>query len=215
MMDERFWTGYFLVCLICYLIGSFPTAYLVGKKKGVNITKEGTGNVGARNTYDVTGSKVAGIVVLVIDVLKGTVPISILSYVFRFNIAEIIFPSFFLILGHNFSIFLKFKGGRGLATSMGIAIIINFWLFIIWSLFFLIFYWIKQNEHIGNVGATILLPLGVIFLQPIIEPFTYRYAGNNSFEFLVSLSLIMSLLILIKHIDPIFKLIIEHKKFYE
>lgn len=211
-MSGGLWINYSLICLICYIIGSFPTAYLIAKKKGVNITKEGTGNVGARNTYDVTGSKVAGIVVLVIDTFKGGIPTFILAYVFRFNIAEIIFPSFFLILGHNFSMFLKFKGGRGLATSMGIAIIINFWLFIIWSLFFLIFYWIKQNEHIGNVGASILLPLGVIFLQPVIEPFTYRYAGSDSFEFLVSLSLIMSLLILIKHIDPIFKLIVERKK---
>jgi glycerol-3-phosphate acyltransferase PlsY len=212
MMNEKFWFGYLLICLICYLIGSFPTAYLVAKKRGIDITKEGTGNVGARNTYEVTGSKAYGIIVLIIDILKGGLPIFILAYVFRFNIVEIIFPSFFLILGHNFSIFLKFKGGRGLATSMGVAIIINFWLFIIWSLFFLIFYRIKQNEHIGNVGASILLPVGVIFLQPIIEPFTYRYAGNGSYEFLISLSLIMSLLILIKHIEPIMKLIIERKK---
>lgn len=214
-MSEGYWIDYSLICLICYFIGSIPTAYLVAKKRGIDITKEGTGNVGARNTYDVTGSKISGIIVLIVDVLKGGVPIFILAYVFQFNIAEIIFPSFFLILGHNFSIFLKFKGGRGLAVSMGIAIIINFWLFIIWSLFFLIFYRVKQNEHIGNVGATILLPIGVIFLQPIIEPFTYKYAGNDSFEFLISLSLIMSLLILIKHINPILKLITERKHPYE
>lgn len=212
MIMGGFWINYFLICFGCYLIGSFPTAYLIAKKRGIDITKEGTGNVGARNTYDVTGSRVYGIIVLIIDVLKGGVPIFVLAYVFQFNIAEIVFPSFFLILGHNFSIFLKFKGGRGLATAMGIAIIINFWLFIIWCLFFLVFYLIKRNEHIGNVGATILMPLGVVFLQPMIEPFTYRYAGNDSFEFLVSLSLIMSLLILIKHIEPIVKLITERKK---
>jgi glycerol-3-phosphate acyltransferase PlsY len=123
---------YWLLCIAYYLIGSIPTAYLVLKfRHQLDIRNEGTGNVGAMNSYDVTGSKSTGIFVFIVDFLKGIIPTIILLYVFNLSLYFIILPLVLLVFGHNFSAFLKFKGGRGLATSAGVLIIINFCLVII------------------------------------------------------------------------------------
>ena len=115
-----------MILIICYLVGSFPTAYIILKKRhDKDITTEGTGNVGAMNSFDVTGSKTTGIIVFVIDFLKGAIPAFVFGYIFQFPIQYIILPMIFIIIGHNYSVWLKLKGGRGLATSAGMVVIIN------------------------------------------------------------------------------------------
>ncbi len=111
-----------LVAVISYLIGSFPTAYVIGKYvKGVDILKSGTGNVGAMNAYEVTGSGTIGIAVGAIDILKGLV-VTLLA---NFGPGYQMVAAFFAVLGHNYSVFLKFRGGRGLATAAGAFLIIQ------------------------------------------------------------------------------------------
>ena len=111
----------YIYCTVFYLIGSIPTAYiLVRLKYNKNLTEEGSGNIGARNTLDVTQSKSDGIIVLLVDLLKGLLPSLFLIMYSELNREEMILPMTLLVAGHNFSVWLKFKGGRGLSTAAGV-----------------------------------------------------------------------------------------------
>ncbi|HMQ68806.1 MAG TPA: glycerol-3-phosphate acyltransferase [Ignavibacteria bacterium] len=202
--------SYFIVCLVFYLIGSFPTAYLLVKLKyRKRITDLGSGNVGARNTFEVTNSKTDGIIVLLTDFMKGLLPVLWFVYYSSFEPSLIILPAVLLLAGHNFSVWLKFKGGRGLATAAGIMAVINFTLIIIWlSLYFVLNRLIK-NVHVSTVISLILLPLSVIILQSVIINFTNPvFAGiEDGFRFLFSFTSAVCIVILFKHISPILDLL--------
>ncbi|HUI29614.1 MAG TPA: glycerol-3-phosphate acyltransferase [Candidatus Acidoferrales bacterium] len=125
------------LAVVAYLIGSFPTAYVVGKQaRGIDILRNGTGNVGAMNAYDVTGSKLIGVTVGTIDILKGIAVTMIAQHIFGLTGSTIVsegdgrlglcvMAGFFAVLGHNYSVFIKFKGGRGLATAAGALLIVQ------------------------------------------------------------------------------------------
>jgi glycerol-3-phosphate acyltransferase PlsY len=107
--------------IVSYLIGSIPTAYIFGKLiKKIDIRKYGSGNVGATNAFRVLGRPV-GILVLAIDILKGMFATTIVPD--RFGIGMDIFRMLIgiaAVSGHNWTIFLNFKGGKGVATSVGV-----------------------------------------------------------------------------------------------
>ncbi len=204
-----------LFCVLFYLIGSFPTAYLIVKLRyKKNIITEGSGNVGARNTFDVTNSKTVGAVVLIADFLKGLIPV-ICFLEFSGNDPHLVlFPSLFLLIGHNYSVWLKFKGGRGLATAAGIMMVINFSLVIIWLVLYIILKKILRNVHLAAVITLILLPLTVIFLQNVILNFNNPYIAdsNDQFRFLFSFCSSVVIIILLKHIDPLIEIYKSKKK---
>jgi glycerol-3-phosphate acyltransferase PlsY len=109
--------------LLAYLIGSIPTAYIFGKMlKNIDIRHHGSGNVGATNVFRTLG-KGPGILVLLLDILKGVVVVALLPDVLGLTdiLYRIIF-AFMVVCGHNWTIFLKFKGGKGIATSFGVLI---------------------------------------------------------------------------------------------
>ena len=110
--------------LFAYLIGSIPTAYWYAKYfHGIDIREHGSGNIGATNSLRVLGKK-AGIVVLVFDLLKGLIP----AYLARFLglSEEVVFLiGITSILGHIFSVFAGFKGGKGIATSLGVILAVS------------------------------------------------------------------------------------------
>jgi len=114
--------------VISYLIGSIPTAYIFGRVlKGIDIRKFGSGNVGATNALRVLGKPV-GISVLVLDILKGFVVVFFLGNTIVARITGIsditarVLLGFCCICGHNWTIFLRFKGGKGMATTLGILL---------------------------------------------------------------------------------------------
>ena len=109
--------------LISYLIGSIPSAYLYGKfLKGIDIRQHGSGNVGATNVFRVLG-KWPGIIVLVLDILKGVVAVVLVFDALGLTgVFERIVLAVAVVSGHNWTIFLKFKGGKGIATSLGVLI---------------------------------------------------------------------------------------------
>ncbi len=154
-----------LIPLLAYLIGSLPSAYLIVRLlTGKNITSEGSGNVGAMNSYESTGKKYIAMLVFLADFLKGLIPILILNYLDAGQI-ETVITGICLIMGHNFSIFLKFKGGKGLATAVGVFVSINLLPLILWVLVWLATYkLIFKDINKANVAAT--LSLGVVLLLP-------------------------------------------------
>lgn len=110
---------FFLLLIASYIIGSIPCGYLIGKLHGVDIRSKGSGNIGTTNAFRVLGPR-AGIIVLVCDVVKGLVPVLIAkllggpSWGVAAGLASVI--------GHNWSLFLAFRGGRGVATGAGVLL---------------------------------------------------------------------------------------------
>jgi glycerol-3-phosphate acyltransferase PlsY len=127
------------LAIFCYLAGSIPFGYLIVRIfHSKDISKEGSGNVGALNAYKVSQSKLIAAAVLVLDFLKGALTVYVLIYVLFLNGPAVLVLSCFIIAGHNYSVWLKFKGGRGLASAAGIFLVINYALLIvvvIWILF--------------------------------------------------------------------------------
>jgi len=177
---------FLLACIAAYLIGCIPTAYLVMRKmRGIDIREHGTGNVGAMNTYDVSGSKFLGIVTMLLDALKGAVAVWLAYYLQGGWFPATGMAAFLVIVGHNFNIFLRGKGGRGLATATGAFIAINPLAVILWDVMYLTGYFaIRRNVHIASmtaiIGVAVLIwstPGGVIdllmFLGPT-DPMSYR-----------------------------------------
>ena len=124
---ENLWL--ILIGGIAYLIGSIPTAYLITKKVGGKLVwLEGSGNVGAMNVYRTTGSVKLMILVTSLDIGKGALAVLIaqwlgfLGYSSEFGLMTAVI---FLVLGHNYSLFLKFRGGRGLASFLGALLVVN------------------------------------------------------------------------------------------
>ena len=114
--------------IISYLIGSIPTAYVFGRARGIDIRQHGSGNVGATNALRVLGKK-TGIIVLGIDILKGLVPVIFLGNILSVKTLPLmndeqlrILIALMCIVGHNWTVFLNFKGGKGMATSLGVLI---------------------------------------------------------------------------------------------
>ncbi|MDI6602900.1 MAG: glycerol-3-phosphate acyltransferase [Patescibacteria group bacterium] len=130
-----------LISIIAYLLGSFPTAYLFVKIfSGQDIRKIGSGNVGAMNVVRALKDKskklaITGfLVVLIIDMAKAALSIFFIQFFLPLNSLVLILATFFVILGHNYSIFLKFTGGRGAASLIGVMLYLDIFSFIIWGL---------------------------------------------------------------------------------
>ncbi|MGL4632307.1 MAG: glycerol-3-phosphate 1-O-acyltransferase PlsY [Leadbetterella sp.] len=106
---------------LAFVIGSIPSAYLYAKKfHDIDITKHGSGNSGATNSLRVLGKK-AGAIVLIADLLKGMIPTLATKFIYLDkNYFYIV--GLFTVFGHIFSIFMKFKGGKGVATSLGVIL---------------------------------------------------------------------------------------------
>lgn len=113
----------FIFVFIGFFVGSFPTAFVVAKKlSGVDIRKEGSGNVGATNTFRVLG-KGPGIFVFVVDFLKGFLPVFVYARIAaptHLHDEKLLLVGSVAILGHVFTPFLGFKGGKGVATGAGV-----------------------------------------------------------------------------------------------
>lgn len=201
---------YLLSSLIGYLLGSFPTAYIfLQKTKGLDITQEGSGNVGAMNSFEVSNSKFVGISVLFIDLLKGgasvLIPILVFGNVFIYPAIGLLFAVF----SHCYNPWIFFKGGRGLATAAGGAAIIFPYLLAVWVILWVLFYVMRKDILLANIAATILSVL-VLFG-------TYRIAFNYAFpkpagvDILLTASSSILIIIFIKHIEPLKELIQKQK----
>jgi acyl phosphate:glycerol-3-phosphate acyltransferase len=106
--------------LMAYLIGSIPTGYWLGKAwKGIDIREHGSGNLGATNVFRVLG-KGPGIFTLFFDVVKGLLPVLAAQHLFPDELRMAVFTGVATILGHTMSIFVRFRGGKGMATSAGV-----------------------------------------------------------------------------------------------
>ncbi|MCR4612300.1 MAG: glycerol-3-phosphate 1-O-acyltransferase PlsY [Lachnospiraceae bacterium] len=151
--------------LIGYVIGNFTMGYFLGKAKNVDIQHEGSGNVGSTNTLRTMGVK-AGAVTFVVDFIKAVIAMFIVYFMFR-NSADyigldMIYAGVGAILGHDFPVFLKFKGGKGIATSAGLVAIMFPMIFVISLSLFIITVLISRYVSLGSVVGSIAYGVLVI-----------------------------------------------------
>ena len=146
----------FIIGIVSYLMGSIPFGLILTKiflKK--DIRKIGSGNTGATNALR-TGNKIIGYSTLTLDILKAVIPI---LYV-KFYFPEYIFISSLLVfLGHVFPVWLKFKGGKGVATYIGILFCINIYLGISFGIVWLIIFFIFQYSSLSSLIGSISVPI--------------------------------------------------------
>jgi len=185
-----------LILVVSYLLGSIPFGYIIGKFYGKDITKEGSGNIGATNAFRLLGTG-PGILAFILDLLKGTVAILIaykLSYGQVSNLSlYLIAAGACAILGHSFSIFMKFRGGKGVAVGLGVLLGLAPDIFIICALWAVLVIAITRYVSAASItGATLATFLMFLFGKP-----------QTLFFFLLA----VNILIIIKHKDNITRII--------
>lgn len=203
--------AYTLSFIIGYILGSVPTAYLILRRfRGIDITKEGSKNVGALNSYEVTESKLIGISVFIIDFLKGIVSVYVVQQIFGDNFLYSVLALGAAVLAHCYSPWIKFKGGRGLATALGGSILFAYSVPVIWVVFWIVAYLFRRHTHFANMTATILTGAIAISNSDILNKYTKESADEN-WVFGISVALIMAV-IMSRHIEPFKKWFFNQKR---
>lgn len=200
---------YLITIIIGCLLGSIPSAHLLLKDKGIDITKSGTGNVGAMNAYEVSGSRNLGIMVFLIDALKGllSVYIPLLIFPVNFSLSGIALLS--AVMAHCFNPWLSFQGGRGLATAFGGTILISPIIPAIWLITWLIVYLSKKDILIANIAAIFIdMILICIFWESI---FKFSYPTPDSASSLILFSWALMIILFVKHIEPLLEILAKRK----
>jgi acyl phosphate:glycerol-3-phosphate acyltransferase len=197
---------YILSALIGYFAGSIPFGYIVLRKtRGLDITETGSGNMGAMNTYEISNSRTLGILVLLLDALKGLAAVYIPLLIFPGNF---IFPALgllFAVLSHCYNPWLEFKGGRGLATAAGGSILIFPYILIVWVVLWVVVYFMRKDIHLANISSTILTLLVVFNTANIAYKYSFPEPDAESTMIMMTASILI--LILIKHFEPLKELI--------
>ena len=166
------WIGYIATALAAYLLGSVPTGYLVGRARGVDIRTVGSGNIGATNVFRALG-RAAGILVLVVDAAKGYAACAVLAPLLAgltsAGVAEgtaaadafRILAGISVILGHNYSCWLRFKGGKGVATTAGVLLAWFPMAFAIALAVWLVVFLLSRIVSLASIVAAVALPVSV------------------------------------------------------
>ena len=147
---------YWLV-LIAYLLGSVPTGYILGSLAGVDVRKAGSGNVGATNVARVVGKR-HGIFTLIANIAKGFVPVIIALHL-DFSTRATACVGLAAFLGHLYSVFLRFKGGKGVATALGVLLALAPWATLVLILIFAAVLLATRAVSLGSMIAAAAAPL--------------------------------------------------------
>ena len=152
--------------ILFYLLGSVPFALLIPKLFGHgDIRNIGSGNVGATNVLR-TGNKYLAFAVLCLDIAKGLLPFLILKLFYDNNTLHSIFLCHFAILGHIFPVWLKFKGGKGVATYIGFLIGFNILLGLYFLVTWIIIALVSRYSSLSSLAASLIAPLYFFFINP-------------------------------------------------
>jgi acyl phosphate:glycerol-3-phosphate acyltransferase len=198
------------VAVGAYLIGSLPSGFIVGRINGVDLRKVGSGNIGATNALRVLGKK-WGYLVFAADILKGALSVA-LADIFSRQIAPDhvtmakILAAIFVVLGHNFPVWLGFKGGKGIATSAGIMIaMFPIWVFLCALVIWVSSFRLTRYVSVASILAAISLPVSTLVLALL----------GKSDWLLVAVAFAMTTLAVWRHKSNIERLIAGTEKKFE
>lgn len=181
-----------VLIFFAYIFGSIPTGVILSRYWAkIDIAKEGSGNIGATNVYRILGKRF-GVLTLLGDVLKGLIPVAIAIWLFNSQV-WIGLTALSAFIGHLYPIFLKFKGGKGVATALGVFVIIVPWAILLTFLIFAgtVYRW--RYVSLGSMVAAGSLPIWIALL-----PYSKIY---------IITSVIVASLIIYKHHENLQRLI--------
>lgn len=183
---------FFCLIILSYFFGAIPSGVWIGKIfKNIDVRDYGSKNSGATNSYRVLGAKL-GIAVLIIDVLKGYIPLYIAS---KFNLKynDLVILGLVAILAHTFSCFISFKGGKGVATSLGVFLFLAPVITLILLVIFILVAYFTRYISLASITAA--------FLLPIFTFFTHRDT------YLFTLSVVIAIFVIYRHKTNISRLL--------
>lgn len=160
---------YVLVALVAYLIGSINFAIIFSKKfAGFDVREKGSKNAGTTNVLRTVGKK-AAVLTLICDILKGVVSVllaMLATYIWKETDAEVLkyLAGLFAIIGHTWPVYYGFKGGKGVATSLGVLLMVNAQIGVICLVFALIIMIATRWVSLGSILAAILFPILTVFM---------------------------------------------------
>ena len=192
---------YIIIAVIAYLIGSINFSVIISRKMaGFDVREKGSGNAGTTNMLRAVGKK-AALITLLCDILKGVVAILIALIAGKIannvNKALLIqIAGILVVLGHTFPIFFEFKGGKGVATSLGVLLMTNWQIGLICLVFAIVIMLFSRMVSMGSVGAAILFPVLTLFIN---NNFIVEASGIKYFIY----SLILALIVIFNHRENI------------
>jgi acyl phosphate:glycerol-3-phosphate acyltransferase len=191
-----------LIVVLSYLIGSIPWGYLFARSKGIDIRQHGSGNIGAANVLRVMGKK-WGYLVFLCDFFKGFLSVklgSLIAAIFLVNLVlGSVIAAIACVLGHDYPIWLGFKGGKGIATLAG-AVLVLFppLVFVSFGVIWIAVFLIGRYTSLASISAAVALPISV----PLIVAKT-----ETDFLLLVCFSVLMGALAIWRHRSNIVRLL--------
>ena len=191
---------YIIMAIIAYCIGSVNFSVIISKKMaGFDVREKGSGNAGSTNMLRSVGKKAAALT-LICDVLKGVVAIVIaiiVGNIIQDSNKELLLQiaGIAVVLGHTFPIFFQFKGGKGVATSLGILLMSNWQIGLICLVFALVLMALTRMVSLGSCAAAVLFPVLTLFIN---DHYTVLTEGKPGSTYLVY-SIIMAVIVLFNH----------------
>ncbi len=191
---------YIVMLLIAYAIGSINFSVIFSKKfAGFDVREKGSGNAGATNMLRSVG-KGAAVLTLICDILKGVVAISIamiIGNIIKDSNKELLvqIAGIAVVIGHTFPIFFGFKGGKGVATSLGILLMSNWQIGLICLVFALVLMILTRMVSLGSCAAAVLFPVLTLFINDNYMVLTEGKNGNTYFVY----SVILAIIVLFNH----------------
>lgn len=185
-----------LLVAFAYFCGALPFGYLAGKLKGIDIRQHGSGNIGATNVLRVLGKGI-GIPVFILDMLKGLLPTLLAAYVMHRsgtseNVAALVsvFAAAATVLGHNYTFWLGFKGGKGIATSTGALLGLAPLALLIVLLVWIVVFYSTRYVALASIVAAMVLPIAMAGLM------TWQGIWNHV---LLGFGIVMGVLAVVRH----------------
>ena len=181
-----------ILMIVAYILGSIPNALWIGKAfKGIDVREHGSKNTGSTNAARVLGAKL-GILTLILDISKGAIPTLIASMLLDSSIS-VILVGICAILGHSFSIFMKFKGGKAVATTVGVFIVLVPGAILLAAIIFFLVFGITRYVSLSSMIGAISLPIWIIIFYKNIP--------------LTIFGIIIAILIIVRHKSNIQRLL--------
>ena len=194
--------AYIVVAILSYLIGSINFSIIISKKvAGFDVREKGSGNAGTTNMLRTVGKK-AALITLVCDILKGVISILLALLIGKIakeanNSILVQIAVILVIIGHTFPIFFKFKGGKGVATAVGVLLTTNWQIGLICLIFGLVLIALTRMVSLGSITAAILFPILVLFIK------TNYIVEGNYFIY----SLIIAVMVVFNHRENVKRLL--------
>ncbi|MDM8335375.1 glycerol-3-phosphate 1-O-acyltransferase PlsY [Wolbachia pipientis] len=188
--------GKYIVFILFYILGSIPFSLIITRIKGVNLREVGSGNIGATNVAR-TGNKLLAALALLLDSFKGLIAVYIAQQFFYSDGFYIFASAILAVLGHMFPVWLKFNGGKGVATTLGVLIVLNIHVALMFMFVWLAVFFTFRYSSLASLASITVVVVSSFFLQ----------------KDLFSTLLIVAILIFFKHYKNIANLLQgkEHK----